>query len=635
MQEQNFNRRVYSGAPVDGVNTVSAIRYRPFKEGETFRTYSVNNLSDYESGCHEHKRCFGHMCRTPGGVPLPPQSMAMRTMNIATEYHAASRFAFNGHEEEYVNALKRTNYTKDGTMRCTMSTPVLGSGRLIATPMWEYGAEVVALSPELASKMKICRRELDENGNMLSIFKEDVLKEGDIVVLVRPPSLGIFNTQPLRVIFWDKQCMGIHPETFSAYHGDFDGDEAQKYPVYESDSIQESGGWSVMPLPSFEEGRKVFADVYPMLYDNRIKHKDLDNIMSIRGHLYGKRPYDNSRARFIDFTTLSSAQIHHSSHKLTFGEHSRNKYHHIKGMHERFNTSNLSDSFVNESIRGAQDVTTQQLSQGALGYMSRVAKIAASCFFRHPNGGLYVVTRKGTKLLVDDGRVDTGTPSVRAISILCSVSQQAALDSHRAEDRSTAAHDFIADLILGCNKNPSRGPTSHLTLVEFNNDLSSNVYSTMCRSSWIYETDESVYMLCDPNTVKTSAIAHIQATYNPRILYMLKRQQMNIHSICKRGIKIVCNFYKIHISDIEMSDLASVVSYEPHRSIVSDGIHDKDTLTVTSREGISVRNLGWIETLLATDYTKLPDLDGDFEEPNTSTAAMFTSNFSNLKMKND
>lgn len=181
MEPQNFTRRVYANAPIDGINTIDAIRYRPLKKNEKFKTHEVNSLSDYESGCHMHKRCFGHMCTTPEGIVLPPQSMAMRTMNIATEYHAASRLAFSGRKKEYIDALRRTNYTKGGTMRCTMSTPVLGSGRLIATPLWEHGTDVVAIPPELALKMKVCRREIDENGNMLSVFREDTLKEGDIV----------------------------------------------------------------------------------------------------------------------------------------------------------------------------------------------------------------------------------------------------------------------------------------------------------------------------------------------------------------------------------------------------------------------------------------------------------------------
>lgn len=634
MKAQNFTRRVYPGAPVDGINNVSAIRYRTFLKDETFRTCAVNNLSDYESGCHEHKRCFGHMCITPSGEVLPPQSMSMRTMNISTEYHAASRLAFNGQKEEYIEALQRTNYTKDGTMRCIMSTPVLGSGRLIATPLWEYGTDIVAISPELASKMKVCRRELDDNGNMASVFRESVLKEDDMVVLVRPPSLGIYNTQPLRVVFWDRQCIGIHPETFSAYHGDFDGDEAQLYPIYETDSLQESHGWSVMPLPSFEEGREVFADIYPVLYDERVKYSDLDNIMSVRGHLYGRRRYDTTRARFIHFTTLSAAQMAASEQRLTFGKHSRNKDHHIKGMHERFNDKGLSSMFVRESIRGTQDVTKQQLSQGALGYMSRVARIAASCFFRHPDGGLHVVTRNGTRMLLDDGRTDTGVPAVRAISLVCSVSQQAALDSHRAESHGPATHDFIADLILGCNRDPSRGSTSHLTLIEFNKDQSSEVYSTACNPSWIYESDEGVYVLCDPVGIKYSVLKNIVAAYNPRVLSMLEKRGIDVHEVCKRGIKIVCNYYSINMSDIEMTDLACVVSYEPHKSIMTYGPTQRDTLTVTSRDGIYARDLGWIETLLATDYTKLPLLTGDFESANTSTAAMFISNFSNLKLKN-
>jgi hypothetical protein len=237
-------------------------------------------------------------------------------------------------------------------------------------------------------------------------------------------------------------------------------------------------------------------------------------------------------------------------------------------------------------------------------------------------------------MLLDDGRVDTGVPAVRAISLICSVSQQAALDSHRAESHGPATHDFIADLILGCNRDPSRGPTSHLTLIEFDKGKSCEAYSTACGPSWIYESNDGIYLLCDPTCVKYNVLKNVIATYNPRVLSMLETRGADIHEICKRGIRIICNYYSINMSDIEMTDLACVVSYEPQKSIMTYGPVQKDTLTVTSRDGIYMRNLGWIETLLATDYTKLPQLTGDFESANTSTAAMFMSNFSNLKLKN-
>ena len=150
----------------------------------------------------------------------------------------------------------------------------------------------------------------------------------------------------------------------------------------------------------------------------------------MRGNLYKKRNYEDSRAPFIDYTTLSAAQLKeksYKSYKLTFGNQTRNKNIHLDDMHKRFNTRETEESFTRESIRGMNDVVKQQLPQGTIGFISRVAKVATMTFFRPCEGGLHVIQRNGIKCILDDKRRDSGVPATRGISILCSMLQQSAL----------------------------------------------------------------------------------------------------------------------------------------------------------------------------------------------------------------
>ncbi|KAF2864552.1 hypothetical protein K470DRAFT_208512, partial [Piedraia hortae CBS 480.64] len=106
---------------------------------------SLNSLYEYKSGCREHKDCYGHLCSV-NGATLPPHSMSLRSGSKATEYNKAARLVFDVDTKGYVSAIQRTNFTKHGTMRPTMSTPISGSGRLIATPQWQFGVSCVAIS---------------------------------------------------------------------------------------------------------------------------------------------------------------------------------------------------------------------------------------------------------------------------------------------------------------------------------------------------------------------------------------------------------------------------------------------------------------------------------------------------------
>ena len=72
-------------------------------------------LVEYSSGCAAHRGSrFGPMCETPTGNVLPPHSLSFMPGDVRMQYYIAAAKAFEHNRSEYVDALKRTDYGKDG-----------------------------------------------------------------------------------------------------------------------------------------------------------------------------------------------------------------------------------------------------------------------------------------------------------------------------------------------------------------------------------------------------------------------------------------------------------------------------------------------------------------------------------------
>jgi hypothetical protein len=592
----HVTRLVYPGAPVVGPARIKAVKVEKAPDDANIETVRVPNFAHYESGCRVHADCWGHFCRTPSGILLPPQSMSMRTGDIMTEYLKASRFAFDGRKTEYLASLESTNFTKNGTMRSIMSTPVAGSARLIATPMW-WRRNVVWVSKNLADKLKTCYIHIDEEDVIEPTYKERTLAEGDNVILTRPPPLNIWNTQPMTVRFWDHGCIGVHPETFTMFHGDYDGDEAHIIPLYHPTSLLECTSWTVPSNEKFDEGRAEYAA------NNTVDFLDED--------------YWN-RCEFMNTTTVSSAQMFSDVKRAVYGNISRNKDSNLKAMHNRFNTTDTERDFVSQSIRGMKDVCKQQLSQGLIGDMTRVAKIAAMCFTRPATGGLYVVTNTGSKLLCGDGLVDAGVPAVRAVMSLCEVAQQAALDSHRVQESDMTSHDFVSDILLGRPVLEPKGGKLP-SLVVFSENCPSSVVSQV-DPLWKYKADGGIVALCKKQYFNAEVSRYITGSYSPRMTSSIANNKFTAQQLCHTSLIVACNYYGIRLTPIELKDLSYVLSYEISLS----------SSPITTRSGLLARSLPWIETIEGTDVTKLQEIKTGWQEPFSSTSSMFTSNFSRM-----
>ncbi|KXL50342.1 MAG: hypothetical protein FE78DRAFT_66951 [Acidomyces sp. 'richmondensis'] len=589
-------RLVYPGAPVSGVATVKSAKIVKAPDNANIYTVRVPNIAHYESGCRDHAGCWGHFCVTDSGIMLPPQSLSMRVGDIATEYLKSSRLAFEGRRTDYIKGLEKTNFTKDGTMRCIMSTPIAGSARLIATPMWRR-RDVVWISPNLAAKLKTCYVDVDDNGVSDHVYKERSLSEGDHVILVRPPPLNIWNTQPMKVAFWDHDCIGVHPETFSMFHGDYDGDEAHIIPVYHPLSIRECESWTVPSSTTFSSTRERY------LRDNPDTVADDDYY---------------HRCAFINTTTVSSSEMKNEVLKLAYGNASRMKDSSMVDMHRRFNDRNTELDFVAQSIRGTRDVCRQQLSQGLIGDMTRVAKMAAMCFVRHREGGLYVLSRNGPVLLCNDGITDPGVPCVRAVMSVCEVAQQAALDSHRVQESNMASHDIVSDLFIGrpvlepCGK---RLPT--IVVLE---ERTTKEQVSYFKPLWKFSTDGYIVLLCNPVRVPAGLKQLVAGSYNPVILSSVSDSDSRAQVLCYRGLSVVCNYYGLKLTPTELKDMSYLMSFKVRES----------SEHITTRTGLLERGLQWIETLEGTDITCIDRLVGHWGYPLSSTSSMFLGNFTGL-----
>lgn len=224
------------------------------------------------------------------------------------------------------------------------------------------------------------------------------LREDDICILVRPPSLTIQNVQPVRVKKWSHHALGIHPELFGTLHGDYDGDEAHLYPIASEKSIAEARNWLYHGLKTIAEGRRTFNSNFGSV--------DLDYPSSMQ---------------FMNYTTLSCRELSMADPPSSmFGKFSKNSDDSVRGLSKRFGSISVANTFVRGSVRGVNDIMIQRLSQSKIGDMSRIARIGARCFYRDSEGVLCIASRVPARDMDVERKQDSGTPSVRAVMKLCS-----------------------------------------------------------------------------------------------------------------------------------------------------------------------------------------------------------------------
>lgn len=566
-------------------------------------TVSVKNIDDYLAGCKLHPKCIGHMCTTPTGVLLPFQSLSLTSGDIVTQYTTAVRLSFDS-PGDYKKALESTNRGKFGNLRAVLRTPVAGSARLVVTPHAECEIGTVYVSDHLASKILFCSVRHEDGGSQCARFEERSLAEGDYVILERPPSLSLFNNQPMKVKFWDRETLGVHPEVFTFLGGDFDGDEAHIFPISSPEALEEARSWEYPEFTNFTKARST-AEQY-----------NICNVMDRN---------EPGNMEFLNYCTLSANQIEKGGVTLHLGNHTRNKDQFVSMLGERLRNKESCNNFIADSVQGVKDIMRQQLSQGSIGYMSRVAKIAMMCFIRGSNGGTYVSASKSRVLLFSGTEAKRGIPSVRVTLALCREAQQSALNAHKVGELASVSFDFVSSVLLGRGKQPNSSTalsTQELaaTPVETFLVFSTSITDAEIKSlspMWFLRRDVDVVMVAK-DSVPKGLLRHCIGAYSPVILRTLSTEFTSRVGVCLSALTTVFAYLGVPVETDDLVDMAAGFSYQCDRS----------SFPITHSEGLRSRDLAWCERSVGTDMRMLSSIAGSVEEPRSSTSASVMSNFS-------
>lgn len=596
LEKTVISRRTYKGGEVHRGYKVTGISCVPCAPGsKPVETVRVQNMEEYSSGCAVHREgCFGHMCVTPTGSILPPHSLAFRSGDIRTQYYIACGWAFNRDDDRYIAELKKTNYKKEGHLRSIMATPVSGSARLVAVPHDSEDYTIVYISRNLAEKVVFCLPERDESGAEGSRYIERHLVEGDYVMLERPPSLTKFNNQPFKLAYWDQECVGVHPAVFSFFHGDYDGDEVQLYALGTQAAIDEADAWVHPTNGGFAKARIIMQKEFPQVYPGTGTAGDLE---------------------FIKYTTVSFRQIQDGITNTPLGNHTRNKDEHLEMFQERLAESPGTSTFLRDAREGVESIMRQQLSQGVIGDMSRVSRISLMCFVRGESGGTFVVGRKSRIMLDRHTSPSSGSPAVRCSMLLCQKAQQAALDAHRVGSKVMTTIDLVANLLKGRLTTGNGSPCSTLYIMK-GLDVD-DVRSTLA-ASWAYETEGRVIAIAQDNAAGDDVMKHLVGSYSPVILS--RCDERDRRRVCRAAVNVVFSYYDLSPEEDDLTDLVIALTYRVGAS----------TLPITTRDGMLARGLGWMETLMACDYTKLPKLTNSVSKAWSATSATMCANFDML-----
>lgn len=577
----HYTRTVSAGQPVSGSFRVESYCTESIR-GSYIPTQPVETYQDYVAGCKEHERCLGHFCVTPRGSILLPQRLASTLGVMSNDYAKMAEQLFirdtPSQEMAYREKLKSLMLGKSGKMRGDMpSGPVDSSARMVISLSWhleemslrerQLGNDVTyfAVPRMVAKNMRVLRIPTDDTtGLAVGNYIEDSLKEGDWIIVVRPPSLWAGNVQPMKVVLWDHECFGLSPSKADEYHADHDGDEMQIYFIGEAESIEECKLWKSLGSNKFElciNNSKFPQSAYSG-EESIMKHFMVHSTMSVKELLDG-----TPMPEIAKVARMKEAMANMFVDRLR-------------------NPEKTFQSFQRESIRGIKDVMAQQLNQGYLGDMSRQARLAASCIQYRGGGTFHIRVGSETirsvctdiKDIVNDTRFPLGGNScVRAVSELCAKAQQAALDSHRVSQAVSSKLDLINNLITG-------GPES---LVVFKS-------GPLPQHSWKLVSGSITYCIVKNDNVKPFA-TRIVASYNPVVLTAVKLLNGDTKEVCKQGIIVVCNYYDIRLSTLELYSLVELLCYRP----------DACKEPITTKTGLALRNMRWMTVVFANHFGKL------------------------------
>lgn len=617
LSPNTYSRTVSAGKSILGLFKPNAYSTQPLENRE-LPVQKVNSFEEYISGCIEHERCMGHFCVTAGGNILLPQRFSVVMGQMSNDYAKAAEAVFKNDTPTqglvYRNTIKDLQLGKQGKMRGgIMGGATDCSAREVIASSW-VEPNTIAIPRMVAKNMHVLRIMKDETtGLPIGHYIEDEVREGDWVIAIRPPSLWAGNDQPMKVVLWEHECFGPSASNLDEFHGDNDGDEMQIYLIVEEHSIKECEKWKQLNPCKFLEAVK--SNKLPSSMTKFVYSKD--KITRELTEPFGNETYDELRKVFMVTSTLSVKELVDGVKLPNTAGAARMKELMTNMFVDRLkNPTTTASQFSQESVRGIRDIMAQQLHQGRIGDMSRQARLAATCVKYKGHGLFHIMSgNEVVKVLcpplqdisIDDAYPLGGNSCVRAVSAICAVAQQAALDSHRVSQEVSSKLDLINNFMKGGEESLIYIESGELPV-----------------HSWKYKTAKGIYCVVN-NDLAVSSARKIIAAYNPIILRAIKSIGGDIRTVCKNGVVIVCNYYNIKLSTLELYSVTELLCYRCEAS--SDPI--------TTKSGLEARNMRWMVTMFANHYTKLIPLQNKgitrkLVRPQTITEAVSLCNFDYL-----
>lgn len=193
--------------------------------------------------CLLHDDCRGHVTylSSTGAYVLPNACTAM-TVNASDKRGLATLAITSGSitKAEYAERIVATLDGKSGLFRR------LGLGfkpvfccRGIAVPVWGPNELDVYAPRHVYDRMLTAGLRESEDGLRSTRIARKRNTSFKYALLIRPPTMTVESVQPVRVLPWDRGCIGVHISLCEPLHLDFDGDEVHLYFVSGNEAVTE------------------------------------------------------------------------------------------------------------------------------------------------------------------------------------------------------------------------------------------------------------------------------------------------------------------------------------------------------------------------------------------------------------
>jgi hypothetical protein len=387
--------------------------------------------------------------------------------------------------------------------------------------------------------------------------------EGQWVVLYRPPCLSHSSYQPVKVVYTEGSSIQLNTDLCDQLQGDFDGDEVIIAAVSSPDAIDQCDTWVRTEIGIFNDIKACYSGVNG--YDNM-----------------GSGYYTTGTT--ICFEDLEDGAVMPDQYKSV-----KYKDHCITECALKLRNpprENVVMNFIADYLRGQSDISTQQLSQGYIGSISRQAKLAACSFTVNSDGYLIAHMADGDFVMTDFkfNTISPGNLTVRGINVFCKAAQQALLDAHKGVAEGASSIDLVGSLLQG---------STHC-LVLFSTSAPADL-ATSLTPKFNHVIDGVIYLVIDPMLIKDSYVKHIVGAYDPLTLLRyeaLIQSRQSFVDICKRCITVICNYQGLKIIEDELNAIALMYTFQVSSS----------RYPITNNKGYHEKGPRWMMDIVCSHY---------------------------------